>query len=146
MSFELDTDVILTSDVQEHHLRAGDVGTVVEHHRVPAIAGGHSVKFFDMIGNTVAVVTVPANALRLPTPTDRRPQHPGRGRHGNPGFGALINEPRRKRFLWIASSSSSRSLAKRPSRSRTTGPLGPHKADIGARDDRRRQGTPPCSA
>ena len=84
--------MILTSDVEEHHLRAGDVGTVVERHRVPGIAGGHSVKFFDMIGNTVAVVTVPANALRLPTPTDRRPQHPRRGRDGNPGFGALISD------------------------------------------------------
>ena len=27
--------------------------------------------FFDMTGNPVAVVTLPANALRLPTPADR---------------------------------------------------------------------------
>ena len=72
MPFELYTDVILTSDVEEHHLRAGDVGTVVERHCVPGIAEeGYPVEFFDMIGNTVAVVTVPASALRLPTPTDR---------------------------------------------------------------------------
>jgi len=32
---------------------------------------GYSVEFFDMIGNTVAVVTVRASGLRLPTPTDR---------------------------------------------------------------------------
>jgi hypothetical protein len=32
---------------------------------------GYSVEFFDMTGNTVAVVTVPASALRLPTPADR---------------------------------------------------------------------------
>jgi hypothetical protein len=32
---------------------------------------GYSVKFFDMTGNTVAVVTLPASALRLPTPADR---------------------------------------------------------------------------
>jgi hypothetical protein len=31
----------------------------------------NSVEFFDMTGNTVAVVTLRANALRLPTPTDR---------------------------------------------------------------------------
>lgn len=34
MRFEVHTDVILTSDVEEHHLRAGDVGTVVERHNV----------------------------------------------------------------------------------------------------------------
>jgi hypothetical protein len=37
---------------------------------VPGIADeGYSVEFFDMIGNTVAAVSVPASALRLPTPT-----------------------------------------------------------------------------
>ena len=72
MAFELYSDVILTRDIAERGLRAGDVGTVVERHAVPGIADeGYSVEFFDMIGNTVAVVTVPASALRLPTPADR---------------------------------------------------------------------------
>lgn len=72
MPFELYSDVILTRDVAEHGLRAGDVGTVVERHRVPGVAeDGYSVEFFDMIGNTVAVATLPASALRLPTPADR---------------------------------------------------------------------------
>ncbi len=72
MAFDLSSDVILTRDVQEHGLRAGDVGTIVERHCVPGLAEeGYSVEFFDMIGNTVAVVTVPASALRLPSPTDR---------------------------------------------------------------------------
>ena len=31
----------------------------------------YSVECFDMTGNTVAVVTLPASALRLPTPADR---------------------------------------------------------------------------
>jgi hypothetical protein len=65
-------DVILTRDVTEHGLRAGDVGTVVARHVVSGVGEeGYSVEFFDMTGNTVAVVTVPASALRLPTPTDR---------------------------------------------------------------------------
>jgi hypothetical protein len=64
--------VILTRDVTERGLRAGDVGTVVERHTVPdAPEEGYSVEFFDMIGNTVTVVTLPASALRVPTPTDR---------------------------------------------------------------------------
>ena len=72
MAFDLYTDVILTRDVAEGRLRAGDVGTVVDRHVVPGVAEeGYSVEFFDMTGNTVAVITVPASALRLPTATDR---------------------------------------------------------------------------
>lgn len=65
-------DVILTRDVTERGLRAGDVGTVIEGHAVPGVPEeGYSVEFFDMAGNTVAVVTLPTSALRLPTPADR---------------------------------------------------------------------------
>jgi hypothetical protein len=65
-------DVILTRDVPEGGLRAGDVGTVVERHAVRGISEeGYSIEFFDMTGNTVAVVTLPASALRLPTTADR---------------------------------------------------------------------------
>lgn len=72
MPFELFSDVILTRDVADRGLRAGDVGTVVERHTAPGMTDeGYSVEFFDMTGNTVAVVTVPAGALRLPTPADR---------------------------------------------------------------------------
>ena len=72
MAFELYTDVILTRDVAEDGLRAGDVGTVVERHALPGIRDeGYSVEFFDMTGNTVAVATLSASALRLPTPADR---------------------------------------------------------------------------
>ena len=72
MPFDMYSDVILTRDVSERGLRTGDVGTVVERHVVPGVTEeGYSVEFFDMTGNTVAVVTVPASALRLPTPADR---------------------------------------------------------------------------
>jgi len=72
MAFELYTDVILTRDVPVEGLRAGDVGTVVDRHVVPGVAEeGYSLEFFDMTGNTVAVVTLPASALRVPTPADR---------------------------------------------------------------------------
>lgn len=56
MPFDMYSDVILTLDVTEHRLRAGDVGTVVERHIVPGVAEeGYSVEFFDMTGNTVGV-------------------------------------------------------------------------------------------
>ena len=35
MNFEMYHDVILTADLPEHGLCAGDVGTVVERHTVP---------------------------------------------------------------------------------------------------------------
>jgi hypothetical protein len=71
MTFELYNDVILTRDIAERGLRRGDVGTIVERHSAPGLAEvGYSVEFFDMTGNTVAVVTVPAGALRLPTRAD----------------------------------------------------------------------------
>ena len=72
MPFDMYGDVILTRDVAERGLRTGDVGTVVERHAVRGVSEeGYSVEFFDMTGNTVAVVTLPASALRLPTPADR---------------------------------------------------------------------------
>ena len=72
MLFDMYGEVILTRDVPDRGLRAGDVGTIVEQHVVPGVPEkGYSVEFFDMTGNTVAVVAVPASALRLPTPADR---------------------------------------------------------------------------
>ena len=72
MPFDMYGDVILTRDVTEHSLRAGDVGTVVERHVVAGVTeDGYSVEFFDMTGSTVGVVTLPASTLRIPTPADR---------------------------------------------------------------------------
>ncbi len=71
MPFELFTDVILTDDLPAEDLRAGDVGTVVDHHNAPEIEDGYSVEFFDMTGQTVSVATVPASLLRAPTRADR---------------------------------------------------------------------------
>jgi len=71
LDFTLYQDVILTRDLPEEELRAGDVGTVVERHDVPGRETGYSVEFFDMLGHTVAVVTLPASVLRSPTRADR---------------------------------------------------------------------------
>jgi uncharacterized protein DUF4926 len=71
MDFELFSDVILTADLPEAGLCAGDVGTIVERHEVANKEVGYSLEFFDMTGRTVAVVTVPASSLRAPTADDR---------------------------------------------------------------------------
>jgi hypothetical protein len=71
MPFEMFQRAILTVDCPADGLRAGDVGTVVERHEAPPGGElGFSVEFFDMTGQTVAVVTVSASSLRQPTPQD----------------------------------------------------------------------------
>lgn len=71
MAFQLFRDVILTTDIPTHGLCAGDVGTVVERHVVAGKEDGYSVEFFDMTGQTVAVVTLRGSDIRQPLPSDR---------------------------------------------------------------------------
>lgn len=71
MSDNLYHDVILTVDLPGEGLKAGDVGTLVERHNIPGKEEGYSVEFFNMTGETVAVVTLPANNFRIPDSADR---------------------------------------------------------------------------
>ena len=57
---ELDP-VVLTKKLPEHGLRAGDVGWVVMVHGART---GFEIEFVTLTGETVAVVTVPAGAVR----------------------------------------------------------------------------------
>jgi hypothetical protein len=57
---ELD-DVMLTRDLPEHGLSAGDVGTVVLVHRNQA---GYEVEFITLGGDTVAVLTLMPDQVR----------------------------------------------------------------------------------
>lgn len=59
-SIELYKEAALNSDVPEHGLKAGDVGTVVE--ILPHPTGGPRgimLEVFSALGHTLAVVTVP---------------------------------------------------------------------------------------
>jgi hypothetical protein len=71
MDFPLYEDAILLVAIPEQGLLPGDVGAVVERHDVAGLEPGYSVEFFDMLGNTVAIATVPGSALRRPTSADR---------------------------------------------------------------------------
>ncbi|MBI3248322.1 MAG: DUF4926 domain-containing protein [Deltaproteobacteria bacterium] len=71
MDFTLYTEVIIVRDAPEEGVRAGDIGIVVGRHEVAGLETGYSVEFFDMLGNTVAVATVPGSVLRVPTHADR---------------------------------------------------------------------------
>jgi hypothetical protein len=53
--------VVLTQDLLEERLRAGDVGTVVHIHQG---GRGYEVEFMTLSGKTVAVATVMASQLR----------------------------------------------------------------------------------
>lgn len=71
MNFKLFSEVVLVRDVPEEGLSAGDIGTIVERHEVAGKEIGYSLEIFDMFGNTIAVTTLPASALRAPTHADR---------------------------------------------------------------------------
>jgi hypothetical protein len=63
--------VVLLEDLPEHGLRAGDVGVIVEHY--PAREGtpeGYELEVFSAAGQTVAVVSVAATAVREATARD----------------------------------------------------------------------------
>ena len=58
---ELDR-VVLTTDLPEHGLKSGDIGTVVLVHRAER---GYEVEFVTLAGETVAVVSLLLTQLRL---------------------------------------------------------------------------------
>ena len=57
---ELDT-VVLTTDLPEHRLAKGDIGTVVLVHKG---GEGCTVEFLTLTGSTIAVVTLLAHQVR----------------------------------------------------------------------------------
>jgi Domain of unknown function (DUF4926) len=57
---ELDP-VVLTKGLPEYRLQAGDVGWVVMIH---AAGAGYEIEFVTLTGDTVSVVTVPAETVR----------------------------------------------------------------------------------
>ena len=58
--------VVLTTNLPDEGLEAGDIGTVVHIHKDGA---GYEVEFMTLTGETVAVVTLLANQVR---PLNRR--------------------------------------------------------------------------
>ena len=53
--------VVLTADVSDSRLKAGDVGTIVHVHRSGA---AFEVEFHALDGNTTAVATIPSSLVR----------------------------------------------------------------------------------
>ena len=60
--------VVLTRDLPEEGLRAGDVGVIVEHYPARAnIPEGYELKIFTANSQTITVISVPASAVREAT-------------------------------------------------------------------------------
>ena len=71
MTFPLFSRVILAKDYHAENLVAGDMGTIVEHHpATEKYPEGYEVEFFAGNGETHAVVSIPASALRAATRKD----------------------------------------------------------------------------
>ncbi len=64
--------VVLTKQIPEENLFPGDVGTVVEEYRDPeGRVAGYELELFSADGHTLAVSSVPADAVREATAADR---------------------------------------------------------------------------
>jgi hypothetical protein len=49
--------------VPEHRLRRGDLVKLVAHHVAPDGTEGYSIEVFNALGETIAVIALPASAL-----------------------------------------------------------------------------------
>ncbi|HWW93343.1 MAG TPA: DUF4926 domain-containing protein [Vicinamibacteria bacterium] len=65
MTLSLYQRVVLTQDLPNESLRAGDVAVIVEHYPARAdVPEGYELEVFGARGQTIAVVSVPASAIR----------------------------------------------------------------------------------
>jgi hypothetical protein len=63
--------VVLTRDLTDEGLQAGDVGVIVEHYPATAeVPEGYELEVFAASGKTLAVVSVPATFVRRATERD----------------------------------------------------------------------------
>jgi len=71
MMLKLYERAVLTADMPDEGLRAGDVGVVVEHYPASGVVPeGYEVEFFSATGDTLAVASIPASKLREASPRD----------------------------------------------------------------------------
>ena len=63
MTYQLFEEVVLLEDITEKGLLKGDVATIVEYHSVPDGEDGYSLEVFNVLGDTIAVITLPESAI-----------------------------------------------------------------------------------
>lgn len=63
MAYKLFEEIVLSKDIPEKKLIKGDVATIVDYHPVSNGEDGYSLEVFDVLGNTIAVITLPESAI-----------------------------------------------------------------------------------
>jgi hypothetical protein len=63
MTYQLFEEVVLLRDVTGKGSLKGDVVTIVEHHPVPDGESGYTLEVFNVLGDTIAVITLPESAI-----------------------------------------------------------------------------------
>ncbi|MCP4374085.1 MAG: DUF4926 domain-containing protein [Deltaproteobacteria bacterium] len=63
MTYQLFEEVVLLEDITEKGLLKGDVATIVEYHSVTEGEDGYSLEVFNVLGDTIAVITLPQSAI-----------------------------------------------------------------------------------
>jgi hypothetical protein len=63
MAYKLFNEIVLTKDIPGKRLKKGDVATIVDHHPVSNGEDGYSLEVFDVLGNTIAIITLPESAI-----------------------------------------------------------------------------------
>jgi hypothetical protein len=71
MDFQLYTEVILQADVPDENLWQAILARSSIATTVAGLEPGYSIEFFDLLGQTVALATLPSSLLRVPTHSDR---------------------------------------------------------------------------
>jgi hypothetical protein len=70
--------IIITKEIPEESAISGDVGTIIEEYRdTQGTITGYELKILSVDGQTLAVCSVPADAVREATVTDRLCSRPG---------------------------------------------------------------------
>jgi hypothetical protein len=63
MKYKLFEEIALNKDVPGKDLKKGDVATIVEYHPVKDGEDGYSLEIFNVLGDTIAVITVPESSI-----------------------------------------------------------------------------------
>ena len=63
MKFELYQEVVLTRDMPNKGLKAGDVATIVDFHATSTSEAGYTLEVFNVLGDTITVITVSESTI-----------------------------------------------------------------------------------
>jgi hypothetical protein len=63
MKYKLFEEIALSKDIPGKNLKKGDVAAIVEYHPAADGEDGYSLEVFNVLGDTIAVITVSESAI-----------------------------------------------------------------------------------